>query len=155
MVGAINVTLYGQPVHGTLPRLILNAVTDVARQIEIDSFHRAYRSHRVISLPAPLKAGAALLAVDREDVTVAGSRAAQTMFGLSQTRLQNGICLSDLLNYPDGNFDQAEYAVLRRFLIRANGNVSEAARMLNISRATIKRKIKAYDLQRASKRELE
>ena len=44
------------------------------------------------------------------------------------------------------DLDDAERAALRRVLSRANGNVSQAAQMLGISRATLHRKMKRFQL---------
>src|SRR4029453_10525073 len=45
--------------------------------------------------------------------------------------------------------DQAERAAVQRALARSNGNVSAAAEALGISRATLHRKLRRLDLNRA------
>jgi transcriptional regulator of acetoin/glycerol metabolism len=50
------------------------------------------------------------------------------------------------VHYEGDSIDAAERAVLQRALARAGGNVSKAAKNLNLSRATLHRKIKQFGL---------
>ncbi|MNL75112.1 DNA-binding transcriptional regulator DhaR [compost metagenome] len=74
------------------------------------------------------------------------TRAARQWLGLDDKRIASGIPASDLLREgasDDGaELPDAERAALRRVLSRANGNVSMAAELLGISRATLYRKMK-------------
>jgi transcriptional regulator of acetoin/glycerol metabolism len=45
------------------------------------------------------------------------------------------------------DLDEAERAALRRALSRTQGNVSKAADVLGLSRATLHRKLKRFNLQ--------
>jgi transcriptional regulator of acetoin/glycerol metabolism len=62
--------------------------------------------------------------------------------------MRDGVCARDLLGRAEDDFAQAERATIRRALMRNNGNVSAAAKSLDISRATIKRKLNRYGLKR-------
>ncbi|WP_439603987.1 helix-turn-helix domain-containing protein, partial [Shinella sp.] len=65
-------------------------------------------------------------------------------------RIATGVAASDLLQEDraeDGrDLDDAERAALRRVLTRAGGNVSQAADLLGISRATLYRKMKKLSI---------
>jgi transcriptional regulator of acetoin/glycerol metabolism len=50
---------------------------------------------------------------------------------------------------PARDLDQAERAAVQRALARSDGNVSAAAEALGISRATLHRKLRRLDLNRA------
>lgn len=148
LAGALNVTLYGASVPAGCAGLIHAAVTDAARQIEIDHFHNMFRSARIVSVPGQLRSGAALLAVDADDIIVGATRSARRILSLTDTRLHDGICARDVLGGGEDDLAGAERPVIRRALARNNGNVSAAARMLGISRATMKRKLYHYGLKR-------
>ena len=64
--------------------------------------------------------------------------------------IAQGLPAADALKETRGeaisDLDDAERAALRRVLSRANGNVSQAAQMLGISRATLHRKMKRFQL---------
>lgn len=126
--------------------ILSQAVRDAAARIESNLFHRAFRGHRVLLVPAEGKASPALLAIDRDDLVLGATRAARLTLGIDDVRIAAGIPASDLLNdRPAGehdDLDDAERAALRRVLSRAGGNVSAAAECLGISRATLYRKMK-------------
>ncbi|MET0360085.1 MAG: helix-turn-helix domain-containing protein [Pararhizobium sp.] len=126
--------------------ILSQAVRDAAARIESNLFHRAFRGHRVLLVPAEGKASPALLAIDRDDLVLGATRAARLTLGIDDVRIAAGIPASDLLHdRPAGehdDLDDAERAALRRVLSRAGGNVSAAAECLGISRATLYRKMK-------------
>ncbi|KQR69114.1 Fis family transcriptional regulator [Rhizobium sp. Leaf384] len=126
--------------------ILSQAVRDAAARIEANLFHRAFRGHRILLVPAEGKTAPALLAIDRDDLVLGATRAARLTLRIDDARIAAGIPASDLLHdRPAGeqeNLDDAERAALRRVLSRAGGNVSAAAESLGISRATLYRKIK-------------
>jgi transcriptional regulator of acetoin/glycerol metabolism len=148
LAGALDVTLYGTATLSTSAGLILTVVADAARQIEIDHFHHIFHSARIVSIPIQSRSGAALLAVDADDVILGATRAARRILYLTDARMRDGVCARDLLGRVEDDFAQAERATIRRALMRNNGNVSAAAKSLDISRATIKRKLNQYGLKR-------
>ncbi|SER60285.1 helix-turn-helix domain-containing protein [Rhizobium sp. NFR03] len=130
--------------------ILSQAVRDAAARIESNLFHRAFKGHRVLLVPAEGKATPALLAIDRDDLVLGATRAARLTLGIDDVRIAAGIPASDLLHdRPSGeheNLDDAERAALRRVLSRASGNVSAAAESLGISRATLYRKMKKLSI---------
>ena len=71
------------------------------------------------------------------------------MLGLDRAALARQIPATDLIGEAHAKTDDivmAERAVLHRALVRSNGNVSKAAKDLNMSRATMHRKLKQLGL---------
>lgn len=146
--GAFNVSLCGSDVDSPARALIASLVLSSTRQIEIDHFHACYANRKIISLPpANGQSGGVLLAVDADGVICGATRAARTQFSLTDARLRSGVCASDVVAPGDDDFGTSERSVIRRELVRTNGNVSAAARNLGVSLATLKRRIARYELR--------
>jgi transcriptional regulator of acetoin/glycerol metabolism len=131
--------------------LIATAVADSARAIEAENFRRAFPDSRILLTPKSDRAINSLLAVDRDDLVIGATRAARRALGLNSVALARPIPAADLIGEARAASDDivvAERAVLHRALVRANGNVSKAAKDLDISRATLHRKLKQLGLHR-------
>jgi transcriptional regulator of acetoin/glycerol metabolism len=91
-----------------------------------------------------------LIAVDRGDLIVGLSYAARRAYGLTDAQL--GRPVNDVLApspEPAGDdFQAAERGAVQRALSRAGNNVTAAARLLGVSRATLHRKMARLGLSR-------
>jgi transcriptional regulator of acetoin/glycerol metabolism len=131
--------------------LIATAVADAARVIEAENFRRAFPNARILLTPKSERAINSLLAVDQDDLVVGATRAARRALGLGPAALARPVPTGDLIGEARAATDDiamAERAALHRALVRANGNVSKAAKDLNISRATLHRRLKQLGLRR-------
>jgi transcriptional regulator of acetoin/glycerol metabolism len=131
--------------------LIATAVADAARAIEAENFRRAFPDSRILLTPKSERAINSLLAVDRDDLVVGATRAARRALGLGPAALAHPILAADLIGEGRAASDDivmAERAVLHRALVRSNGNVCKAAKDLDMSRATLHRKLKQLGLHR-------
>ncbi len=129
-------------------QLIGMAVTDAARRIEAENFAHAFPQARIVLAEGGRNA---LLAVDRDDLVVGATRAARLAYGIDRKVLARRLPATDLIARdaePFETLDGAERSVVQRAMARASGNVSEAARNLGVSRATLHRKLNQFGLRR-------
>ncbi len=130
--------------------ILSQAVRDVAARVEATLFRNAFPAARIIMVPTASAATAALIAVDFDDLILGATKAARTALKLDDQRIAQGLPAADALREgrgePGSDLEEAERAALRRALSRTNGNVSQAAQFLGISRATLHRKMKRYSL---------
>lgn len=137
-------------------RLISVAVIDTARRIETDHFSAKFSDARILLAGAGVDSnitpenqrGAALIAIDKDDLVIGATRGARNIYGLSDADLKNP---RPLANLRGQEIDQArEYAmaenrIIQQAMANSNGNVSAAARTMGISRATLHRKLKKFN----------
>tara|TARA_B100000949_G_scaffold215473_1_gene211732 strand:+ start:307 stop:1284 length:978 start_codon:yes stop_codon:yes gene_type:complete len=143
LIGALDVSSARADQTEAFNRLIEATVAQTARQIEIDNFRASFPRARFIVADGDVDA-ATLLAVDQNDIVLGATRSARRAFGLKPTGKLKPLPASDLFGREDGptGFEKAERAAVMRALSRADGNVSEAARMLGVGRATLYRRMK-------------
>lgn len=137
-------------------RLISSAVTDTARRIETEHFRAQNCGLRILlahndstSASHSTPQGAALIAVDGDDLVVAATKSARAIYGLTDADLETPRLLSTLHGHTPNHardYAGAEMRVIQQALASSNGNKSAAARAMNISRATLHRKIRRYNL---------
>ncbi len=127
--------------------LIALAAGEAARRIEADLFRAAFAKARIILTPPTEGSGGGLLAVDADDLVIGATRSARAAFGIALDRAMKPIPASDLLGGDAReHFDGVQRSVLQRALLRSQGNVSAAAKALGVSRATLHRKLKRFDI---------
>ncbi len=130
--------------------LIRIVVADAARAIEAENFRLAFPDARIVLAPAGERASASLLAVDSDDLVIGATRAARLALGVNSQRLARPIPVADLIGRARADSDgveAAERAALHRALARAGGNVSRAAKELDMSRSTLHRKMNQFGLR--------
>jgi transcriptional regulator of acetoin/glycerol metabolism len=151
LVAAIDVSSCRAELTGGFVRLIGIAVADAARAIEAENFRLAFPDARILLAPAGERASASLVAVDGDDLVIGATRAARLALGVNSQRLARPIPAADLIEQArvksDG-VEAAERAALHRALARAGGNVSRAAKQLDMSRSTLHRKMNQFGLRR-------
>lgn len=127
--------------------LMAEAVSQAAGSIELALLQAAFPKARMV-LAAPGLATCGYLAVDADDVVLGATRAARRHIGIDLTGAVTPLPLRDLLGQQSARngLDTAEYAALKRALLRAQGNASAAARALGIGRATLYRRMKRVGL---------
>ena len=124
--------------------LVATAVSDAARSIEVENFRLAFPRARIVLAPGGERAGPALLALDRDDLVIGATRASRLALGIDAHTLARPTPAADLIDCAaarEDDVEAAECAVLKRALARSGGNISKAAKRLDMSRATLHRKM--------------
>ena len=89
--------------------------------------------------------GAALIAVDQDDLVIGATRSARDVYGLNDDDLDRPLSLSALQGKTVDlarDYAQSENRIIQQSLAKSGGNISAAAREMGISRATLHRKLK-------------
>jgi len=152
LIAALDVSSCRADLTEGFVNLIAVAVNDAATRIEAEYFRLAYPQARILVVPVADKGARALIAVDADDLVIGATRAARQALGISQACLQKSLPAADLLGTSRKESESlatAERGVLQRALLRADGNVTAAARALGMSRATFYRKLHRLELHRA------
>ena len=124
-------------------KLIESATFYAAQRIEARYFRDSFHDARILVAPECGRWSDGLIAVDKQDLVIGASYAARRAFGLTDKHLAHPFPIGDLLDnhVRTDDFAEAERGAIQRALSRTQGNVSAAARLLGISRATLHRKI--------------
>jgi transcriptional regulator of acetoin/glycerol metabolism len=129
--------------------LIRLAVGEAARRIEAEIFRARFETSRIVLLPTADGQGGGLLAVDADDLVIGATRSARVALGLAPERVFRPVPAADLLGSGAATeqLGDVQRSVLQRALLRADGNVSAAAKALGVSRATLHRKLKRFEIR--------
>ena len=129
--------------------LIALAAGEAARRIEADLFRRAFAHARIVLTQGADGQTGGLVAVDADDLVIGATRSARVGLGIAPGRPLQPVPAADLLGGDTAHDHLAggQRAVLQRALLRADGNVSAAAKALGVSRATLHRKLKRFELK--------
>jgi|SRR5579859_394529 len=149
LAGALDVSSCRADRTDLFADLIRLAVGEAVRRIEAELFRSAFATSRIVLLPATDGQCGGLLAVDADDLVIGATRSARLALGLPTERAFRQVPAADLLGGPgqaSEHLGDVQRGVLHRALMRANGNVSAAAKALGISRATLHRKLKRFEL---------
>ncbi|MBL3587579.1 sigma-54-dependent Fis family transcriptional regulator [Rhodovulum sulfidophilum] len=142
LVGVLDVSSCRTDLTATFAGLIALSVREAARRIEAEAFRRSFAHARILAVSGLEHNPAALVAVTADDLAIGASHGARVALGIKGNLAKAPVPASDLLSIPGvESLEEAERAVLARALARTGGNVSAAARILGISRATFHRKL--------------
>lgn len=151
LMAVIDVSSCRADLTANFSQLISVAVIDTARQIESDHFSRSFPNAQIVLACGGNQAqaggavkGAALLAVDQDDLVVGATRSARDVYGLSDADLSQPLPLSTLQGKAVNlarDYALSEGRIIQQALAKSGGNISAAAREMGISRATLHRKL--------------
>ncbi len=150
VTAALDVSTCRSDVNDMTLAVLSQAVRDAAARVECNLFRNAYAGARIIVVPQA-NTVSALIAVDSDDMILGATKSARQALKLDDRMIAQGLPAADALREmrsdASGDLDDAERAAIRRVLSRAQGNVSLAAQMLGVSRATLHRKLKRFQIQ--------
>ncbi len=153
LAGAVDVSSARADLVAPMLGMLAVCVADAARRIEATMFRQAFAQARIVLAPGPDRGAPSLLALDQDDLVIGATREARLALKLDDEMLARRIPAGALLEREhDGAatpLEAAERAALRQALARAKGNVSAAAALLGVSRATLHRKMKRLAVARA------
>ncbi|MEM8980616.1 MAG: GAF domain-containing protein [Pseudomonadota bacterium] len=143
IVAALDVSSARADQTATMNGMISELVRQTARSIEANNFQEKFCDARVMILNDPSE-GVSLLATNADDIVIGATRAARRAFDLETEGALKPVPLGDLIGRDKGSkgFERAQRAAVMRALVRADQNVSLAARELGVSRATLYRRMK-------------
>ncbi len=144
IAAALDVSSCRRDYDKAMVAMVTALVNDAARQIERDYFCRTFSHARIIYVPSGRATGSALLAVDRDDLLLGATRTARDICHINDVQINASIPLSSVIDQcvSPAYFSDGERMALRQALARTGGNATQAAEQLNISRATLYRKLK-------------
>ncbi|MDE1996054.1 MAG: sigma-54-dependent Fis family transcriptional regulator [Rhizobiaceae bacterium] len=154
LMAAIDVSSARADLTEDFVKVIALAVVDAARRVEAENFRLSFPKARIVLAQSSddafgERSANALIAVDSDDLVIGASRSARHLLGLTDESLARPLPAADLFG-QNGNARQdyatAERNVIQRVLARTSGNVSAAAAIMGISRATLHRKLKRLGL---------
>lgn len=129
--------------------VISSLVKNTAAKIEGDFFRASFHDANIVVAHGHSSLGIPLLASDSDDLVVGANRAARRMFHLEADALITPFPRSDLGEAPvENGLVSGERTAIRQAIAKAKGNMSLAARDLNVSRATFYRMLKKHGIQR-------
>ncbi|HEX8047984.1 GAF domain-containing protein [Rhizobium sp.] len=154
LMAAIDVSSARSDLTEDFVKLIAFAVGEAARHVEAENFRLAFPKARIVLAqsatdPSQERSANALLAVDDDDLVIGASRSARHILGLTDEALSRPLPAADLLGQRKNvrqDYAMAERSVIQRALARTSGNISAAAMIMGISRATLHRKLKKLGL---------
>ena len=143
IVAALDVSSARADQTETMNGMIAELVRQAARSIEADNFQDKYSNARVMVLNNASE-GVSLLATNADDIVIGATRAARRAFELETKGALKPVPLGDLIgrDKTSKGFERGQRAAVMRALVRADRNVSLAARELGVSRATLYRRMK-------------
>jgi transcriptional regulator of acetoin/glycerol metabolism len=129
-------------------QVIASLVADIATRIEAEYFRASFAGAQIVVADGYCPTGTPLLASDRDDLVIGANRAARRMLSLHDETFATPIPRSDLVASAQETTGllAAERAEVRKAIARTKGNMSAAAKDLNVSRATFYRLLKKHGL---------
>lgn len=129
--------------------MISSLVVNAANKVEGEFFREHFLDANIVVAHGHCAIGIPLLASDADDLLIGANRAARRLYNLAGDALDTPFPRSELQASANENgLVAAERAALRQSIAKARGNMTRAAKDLNISRATFYRMLKKHDISR-------
>lgn len=148
IIAVLDISSARDDMHASFAQVMSSLVINAANKIETEHFRAAFNGAKIIVAEGQSNIGTPLLASDRDDLVIGANRAARRMFGLQNETFAIPLPRHEVLSEeaPANCLLDAERATVRRALATARGNATQAAKDLQISRATFYRLLKKHDI---------
>lgn len=148
IIAVLDISSARDDMHASFAQVMSSLVINAANKIETEHFRASFNGAKIIVAEGHSNIGTPLLASDRDDLVIGANRAARRMFGLQNESFAIPLPRHEILaeDAPANGLLDAERATVRRALAAARGNATQAAKDLNVSRATFYRLLKKHDI---------
>lgn len=149
LAAVIDVSSFKADLSEDYARIICSLAVDAAQRIETRNFNLAFAGKRIVMLPEMSAHGPTLVAIDKHDIVIGATHAARRVLGLPHNQKQLNVPAPDLLGQTKAEadtLDRAERSVLLRALERNGRNITQSAKALGLSRATLYRKLAQHGI---------
>lgn len=148
VAGALNLAAMTGNTTRPYANLLMETLKLSSRRIEETLFRNCHMGEQILTLGMPEESSSLLVAINQAGEVTGATHGARTFMGWTEDRLcTRPNLLTELEGGVEISFKKAEESVVRSALAATQGNVSAAAKSLNISRATLYRKMRALEIQ--------
>lgn len=148
IMAVLDVSSARNDIQKEFAQVLTSLVANTANRIETEHFRATFNDAQIVVAEGYSALGTPLLASDRDDLIIGANRAARRMLNLQGETFIIPIPHDDLItgHARSSGLRSAERAALRKAISRAKGNMTLAAKELDVSRATIYRMLKKHGL---------
>lgn len=148
MIAVLDISNARNDMDASFAQVMSSLVISTANRIETEYFRASFNGAKIIVAKGHSNLGTPLLASDRDDLVIGANRAARRLFGLQNETFAIPRPRHEILSEekPADSLLDAERATVRRALATARGNATQAAKDLNVSRATFYRLLKKHEI---------
>ncbi|GBR50213.1 Fis family transcriptional regulator [Acetobacter pomorum DSM 11825] len=147
VAGALNLASMNGKREQPVDKLLMETLAQSGRRIEEQLFRNSYAGQKILTLGSVRGCSAPLVSVNNQGEIIGATHAAREWMGWTdQTIAEHPNLLTELEEGSEISFQKAEENVIRSALAVSQGNVTQAARGLGISRATLYRKMKGFGM---------
>ena len=148
VAGALNLAAMTGNTTRPYANLLMETLKLSSRRIEETLFRNCHVGEQILTLGIAEECSALLVAINRAGEVTGATQGARSLMGWTDDMIcTRPNLLAELEMGAEISFKKAEESVVRSALAATQGNVSAAAKSLNISRATLYRKMKALNIQ--------
>lgn len=148
VAGVINLAAMTGNTTRPYANLLIETLKTSSRRIEENLFRNCHVGEQILSLGMAEDCSALLVAINKAGEVTGATYGARMFMGWTDDMiLTRPNLLAELETGIEISFKKAEESVVKSALAAEQGNVSAAAKTLNISRATLYRKMKALNIQ--------
>ena len=148
IMAVLDISSARDDIHASFAQVMSSLVVNAANKIETEHFRALFNGAKILVAEGHSNLGTPLLASDRDDLVIGANRAARRLFGLQNETFAIPLPRHKILadDTPPAGLMDAERATVRRALATARGNATQAAKDLDVSRATFYRLLKKHDI---------
>lgn len=148
LIAVLDISSAKRDIDEAFNSVLSTLIVDFAARIEAEHFRASFSDAQIVIANGYCATGTPLLAADRDDLIIGANRSARRLLNLEDETFVTPIPRADLMGLTPqgGGLAEAERTAIRQAIARAKGNVTQAAKDLEVSRATFYRLLKKHNL---------